>query len=98
MAGASISLLPDSEDSSFTTLLDAPTNAHAWIPAADLLADTAKHHEETDEYMETLISGSKPVTISGGTLKATIMYINIFIIDTHMSICRAELHEVYISH
>ena len=66
MAGISISLLPDSEDSWLTSQLDAPTNAHAWIPAADLLAETAQHPIESDEYIQTLISGSKPVVLSGG--------------------------------
>ena len=67
MAGISISLLPDAEDSSLTFHLDAPTNAHAWVPAADLLSEAARHPTESDEYIQTLISGSKPVVASGGT-------------------------------
>ena len=68
MAGISISLLPDHEDSSLTSLLDANTNAHAWVPAANLLDESAQHSTEMDEYMDTLISGSTPVMISGGNI------------------------------
>ena len=64
MAGVSISLLPIDSSSNLMTLLDAPTNAHAWVASADLSLGPAP--EESHEYMDSLISGSKHTVLSGG--------------------------------
>lgn len=84
MAGISISLLPDDESSTLSSLLDVPTSAHAWVPSADLLADAAQHTVESDEYIESLISGSKPVAVTGGIFIHEYIYtINTQVYYTH---------------